>query len=504
MESCKITDGSLSNTNACICGTETCTPATGLLCYATTGGGSCRVSNHGPFGFPRSSFGFCNDTSIPGRLLIQDQSSCETAAISLGVGLEYTLEIVKHHRGVAYMLGKLAAQAKNISLPDELNPKTAFPPGCSIHQDFDKKTNVTMEKIYFNSELKSKTSCSDASVCICTTLPPVKKWSGHPTSSFVLCFFLSLLGSLAIVKVTKWFWSSNHNRRKECKPNKSIVLGLNPHPPLEEPEKMFRITWGFIILIFISAPLIAMWLALVISYCFNFDQVLNPRKICSGLQATKNFVPSISACIAENMNLVASVWRFNVMFYVWQRFFSAIVSYYHYKDATKNTMVGWNTLRLVASCFENLGLMMLSAVSSRDRVLIHEISFVFFAVGQTVVMVSTICLIQQWIAIESRANQNNKFNPRCSVETARRALRWRFSVTVFNVSCLVIAICIFVYHEREDVCPLYPLYSYFAIFEWLYVVSGIFFIVSGEQIELWYVDLSFIHANKINYKNHFP
>ena len=42
---CAVTDGSIANTEPCVCGNEECTASRGLICYSTIGGGSCRKND---------------------------------------------------------------------------------------------------------------------------------------------------------------------------------------------------------------------------------------------------------------------------------------------------------------------------------------------------------------------------------------------------------------------------------------------------------------------------
>ena len=79
---CPVTDGSKANDAACTCGNEECTALTGLICYSTTGGGSCRMNDVGAYGYPRPS-GKC--PAVSGRKSIPDKASCEVAATSLGL-----------------------------------------------------------------------------------------------------------------------------------------------------------------------------------------------------------------------------------------------------------------------------------------------------------------------------------------------------------------------------------------------------------------------------------
>ena len=50
---CLVTDGSAANDATCKCGTETCNSVNGLICFSTTGGGSCRKTDVGAYGYNR-------------------------------------------------------------------------------------------------------------------------------------------------------------------------------------------------------------------------------------------------------------------------------------------------------------------------------------------------------------------------------------------------------------------------------------------------------------------
>ena len=81
---CNVDDGSAFSTEACSCGDVHCTVDTGLICYSTTGGGSCRKSNLGPFGYPKVNDGSsCN--AVVGRGSISNLIACGIAADSLGL-----------------------------------------------------------------------------------------------------------------------------------------------------------------------------------------------------------------------------------------------------------------------------------------------------------------------------------------------------------------------------------------------------------------------------------
>jgi len=81
---CGVTDGSEANSAACTCGSEECTSTTGLICYSTYGGGSCRKTGFGPFGYAKEA-GDTNCESVSNRKPILDKAMCEAAATSMGL-----------------------------------------------------------------------------------------------------------------------------------------------------------------------------------------------------------------------------------------------------------------------------------------------------------------------------------------------------------------------------------------------------------------------------------
>ena len=62
-----------------------CTDITGLICYSTTGTGSCRKNVFGPFGYLKIESGKCGD--VQGRTAIPDIESCNAAAKHVGLNV---------------------------------------------------------------------------------------------------------------------------------------------------------------------------------------------------------------------------------------------------------------------------------------------------------------------------------------------------------------------------------------------------------------------------------
>ena len=89
---CVTTDGSKANTiEPCTCGNEVCTTSTGLICYSTTGGGSCRKNSPGSFGYARPKEGKCTD--VDERDLITSKEECGRAAVRAGLEWSFSPEV---------------------------------------------------------------------------------------------------------------------------------------------------------------------------------------------------------------------------------------------------------------------------------------------------------------------------------------------------------------------------------------------------------------------------
>jgi len=145
---CSIKDGSVENSGPCQCGKVGCTASTGLICYSTNGGGSCRKQDVGLFGYPIVT-GWCQGLS--GQSSIPDKASCEAAATSNGYS-DVTAKVVS---------------------------ASSAPPGCFLKTD---------GQLYFNTLSTSTRQCSTYpnKQCVCISAPECVHTDGV-TSNDALC-----------------------------------------------------------------------------------------------------------------------------------------------------------------------------------------------------------------------------------------------------------------------------------------------------------------------------
>jgi hypothetical protein len=127
---CSTTNGSEANLAPCKCGNEACSDDTGLICYSDMGGGSCRKSSLGTFGYPRVYTSNC-DAGID-QHKIKDEAACGSAALDIGLADTTVYQISFDHMH--------------------------YPLGCYMSSRYG---------LTFNSASSSMKSCSDADFCIC-------------------------------------------------------------------------------------------------------------------------------------------------------------------------------------------------------------------------------------------------------------------------------------------------------------------------------------------------
>ena len=133
---CGVTDGSAANSVACTCGSVECTSTTGFICYSTYGGGTCRKTGFGAFGYYKEE-GNTNCGSMNNRGLLPDKAACEAAATSMDLD-----DVVA-----------------------EEDSESEYPPGCSWYGSSLRYNTLSTSTASCNVR-KHGTSYSDFCLCI--------------------------------------------------------------------------------------------------------------------------------------------------------------------------------------------------------------------------------------------------------------------------------------------------------------------------------------------------
>ncbi|XP_038861948.1 post-GPI attachment to proteins factor 2 [Salvelinus namaycush] len=192
---------------------------------------------------------------------------------------------------------------------------------------------------------------------------------------------------------------------------------------------------------------------IVISLMFHFDESTYTH--CQ----VPNYLPSISASIS----LVPEryIWRFCIGLHSAPRFLvaAAYFSFYRGRFAKSFPDMALSVLALIAALAENVGLLLLTYVSSTETYSVHKNGFITFAACSLLHMLIT-CRLWQVI---------KKFSLNPEEITS---FRWKVRLFLFNVSfCLVAA---YFFRRHNKYCePI--IYTLFALCEYLVVLSNMAF-----------------------------
>ena len=287
------------------------------------------------------------------------------------------------------------------------------------------------------------------------------------TTTLMSCLACCSIGVATIFHAMHRFWKQN-------RPTKTTK---------QSTHSMYTISYGWLLWFFYSVAFSSLWITRIISVHYNYNGVT--RIICRGRYFTGNFFPSISACIGDNYPQ-RSLWCGAIALHYWMGPCGIVVTYYHYKECLVGTAQCTNLSRAGCSVVENVGLLVLSMVSSTEHGRLHEIGCLVFVVGHATSMFLTILLTKYHIALEQ--NNTSKTNTRQQLKYSIKALKYRQVVALVNMVSLLLFLYFFIASERGR-CNTYGWYSMFAMCEWVYVWSGIAFRVV-EQVDLYYVEIN--------------
>ncbi|XP_072040518.1 post-GPI attachment to proteins factor 2-like [Amphiura filiformis] len=199
-------------------------------------------------------------------------------------------------------------------------------------------------------------------------------------------------------------------------------------------------------------------LAILLAVLFNFKATTATH--CKVV----NYLPSISAAIAKPPS--SYVWRFVITITAVQRFAAVRFHYLQYsKVASKRSMYPV-LCRLCFLCelIEILALVGLTCISSNENTSMHENLFVTFQVCSMVFML-LMCIVYSWASGRLPGSSSKTL-------WERRSLQLKILTFLINLSCFLIAV--YFYFRHNAYCEP-GVYSLFAFFEYLVVLSNIGF-----------------------------
>ncbi|KAJ7996241.1 hypothetical protein DPEC_G00235060 [Dallia pectoralis] len=227
-----------------------------------------------------------------------------------------------------------------------------------------------------------------------------------------------------------------------------------PYGSLGDREKPFiRLPFPDFVTGTVLLPLTGLIACIVTSLMYHLDESTYTH--CQ----VPNYLPSISASIS----LVPEryIWRFCVGLHSAPRFLLAAVyfSFYRRHFAKSFPNLALSGLALITAVVENVGLLLLTYVSSTETYSVHKNGFITFIASSVLHMLIT-CRLWQVI-------KKFSLNPEELV-----SFRWKLRLFVFNVSCCLVAAYFFRRHNKY--CEP-GVYTMFALCEYLVVLSNMAF-----------------------------
>lgn len=214
-----------------------------------------------------------------------------------------------------------------------------------------------------------------------------------------------------------------------------------------------RVSFGTCVVGTVCLPLLGLIACVFISSMFHFDDATGTH--CQVL----NYLPSISASIS--LSPECHIWRFCIGLHSAPRLLVAFTYFKFYKTrfAVRFPESLLSCLNFAFSIFENLGLLLLTYVSSSETYFVHKEGFVLFIVSSLCHMLIT-CRLWKSIKKYSLSPEDGKSH------------RWKVRFLLLNVGCCVFAG--FFYWKHNMYCEPGS-YTFFALFEYLVVLSNMAF-----------------------------
>uniref|UniRef100_A0A0P4WA80 CWH43-like N-terminal domain-containing protein n=2 Tax=Scylla TaxID=6760 RepID=A0A0P4WA80_SCYOL len=222
----------------------------------------------------------------------------------------------------------------------------------------------------------------------------------------------------------------------------------------EASNTIIRIPLARMAVVTVLMPLGAFLTCIYLSLRYNFD--LSTATHCG----VPNYLPSISSAIGEFVPQ-RYIWRFAIAIHSAPRFLLAFM-YYSFMNRILPNITFYKNAVKVTTCLnviENIALIFLSFVSSKENYDIHKVSFILFMVCSELYMVLTCLLLKE-----------NKSKLTNSLE--RLAYLKKKQLMAANLTSFFVALYFFYRHNKY--CEP-GMYSVFAFMEYLVVLTNMGF-----------------------------
>lgn len=199
----------------------------------------------------------------------------------------------------------------------------------------------------------------------------------------------------------------------------------------------------------VSLPLFAFIFCLVYTFIYNFEE--STQTHCD----VPNWAPSISAAIGSFIPQ-KFVWQACIAIHSVPRFIFAFLYLQYFLERIPHTDRNHTIIKssFWLNVVENVALVGLSLITSKERFEAHKICFTLFAICSSLYMCLTFYLFARGgFVAETR--------------TERQSLKYKKRILTVYLGCL--PILIFFYGRHNEYCEPY-VYSFFCFFEYILVI----------------------------------
>ena len=284
---------------------------------------------------------------------------------------------------------------------------------------------------------------------------------------FILASSLSILGVLSIactvwtiVKKTRFSWGGrNFKQRQEDVEENS----KDTSPPIVVAPAA-QIPYTTLFALNCVCPQLGLILCLAVASGYHWKEVTSATCLVDGRMPI-NVFPSISACIGD-FPLNREIWGAFISLYVGLRLPTCLVFLHTFSISAINIKQWVLMVRTVLHVIEQLCLIGLTVVTSRENLFFHQVYFALFWIASILNLVVT-----TWINYQ--AIQKNSARLDSALMTRlEMTLQWRLICCTLHLVSSLSALSWYFIHESQ--CGDYQ-YTYFAVSEWLVVFSNIYF-----------------------------
>jgi hypothetical protein len=254
-------------------------------------------------------------------------------------------------------------------------------------------------------------------------------------------YALMLLASAGIYTAW-WFWIFSILKRFGV--NQELSLGLD-------------VPYYWLYIVPEAVPFLGICTCLVYSLQYDFY-----RTVGSGCLDTVNFIPSVSAAISGTPQCY--IYRFSIGVVIALHPFHVIAANacsrggWEGDSSEPRGRVQMRSAVILLWLLEAYGLLLLTSVSSKEHLQVHQFGFAAFAIG-TLLRQPLSCLLLQHSGGPNKPLR--KFN-----------IRAKYILASVNTVCLVGAVS--TYYWQQHKCTDY-VYSVFALFEYLFIFTNMAF-----------------------------